>query len=53
MIRIVWADAVQFIQQFLCDTFGVRVFHAENHSMSDAADQRKINLFFEPIYQEI
>jgi hypothetical protein len=33
--------------------FGFGVFHAENHPVSYAADQSKINLFFKPIDQEI
>ena len=36
MIRVVWADAMQFIQQFLGDKLRRGVFHAVNHAMSHA-----------------
>ena len=35
MIRVVGTDAMQFIQQFLCDNFGLGMIHAMNHPMSD------------------
>ena len=38
MIRVVWPDAMQFIQQFLGDKLGRGVFHAVNHAMSHRPD---------------
>ena len=53
MIRVVRADAMQFIQQFLCDNFRLGVFHPMNHAMSHAFYRFEINLLFEPVNQEI
>ena len=53
MIRVVRADAMQFIQQFLGDKLGRGVFHAMNHPMSHGLDRCEIMLLFEPINQGI
>ena len=53
MIRVVWADAMQFIQQFLGDQLGRGVFHAVDHPVSHRPDRLETLLLFEPINQEI
>ena len=53
MIRVVWADAMQFIQQFFGDNLRLGMFHAVNHAMSHAFYRCEINLLFEPVNQGI
>ena len=53
MIRVVRADAMQFIQQFLGNHLGLDVLHAMNHAMSHRPDRRKTILLFQPINQGI
>ena len=53
MFRVVRADAMQFIQQFLGDQLGRGVLHAVNHPVSHGPDRSKAILLFEPINQEI
>ena len=53
MIRVVRADAMQFIQQFRGDQFRLGMFHAVNHPMSHGPDRFEIILLFEPINQGI
>jgi hypothetical protein len=53
MIRVVRADAMQFIQQFLGDQFGLGVLHAVDHAVSHRPDRFETILLFEPINQEI
>jgi hypothetical protein len=53
MIRVVRAEAMQFIQQFPGDNLWVGMFHAVDHPVSHRLDCREIRLRFEPINQEI
>ena len=53
MIRVVRADAMQFIQQFLGDQLGRGVFHAVDHAVSHSPDRFETILLFEPINQGI
>ena len=53
MIRVVWPDAMQFIQQFLRDQLGRGVLHAVDHAVSHRLTDSKSVLLFEPINQEI
>jgi hypothetical protein len=53
MFGVVRADAMQFIQQFLCDQLGHDVLHTVDHSVSQGPDRLEAILLFEPINQEI
>lgn len=53
MIRVVGTDAMQFIQQFLCDTLGLGVFHAVDHSVFHCLEGSETNSLFEPADQDI
>jgi len=53
MIRVVRADAMQFIQQFLGDNLRLGMFHPMHHPMSHRFDRFEINLLFEPVDQGI
>ena len=53
MIRVVWPEAMQFIQQFLGDNLGLDVFHPMDHAVSHRPDRFETMLLFEPIHQEI
>ena len=52
MIRIVRADAVQFIHQFLRDTLGLGIVHAVHHPVPNCRHRSEADLLFEPIDQE-
>ena len=53
MIRVVRADAMQLIQQWLRNHFGFGMLHAVDHTMSHGPDRFETILSLEPIQQEI
>ena len=53
MFRVVWPDAMQFIQQFPRDQLRRGVLHAVDHPVSHRKDRFKTILLLDPINQEI
>ncbi len=53
MIRVVRADAMQFIQQWLRHHLGFGMLHAVDHTMSHGLHGLESILSLEPIQQEI
>ena len=53
MVRVVRADAMQFIQQFLGDQLGRGVLHAVDHTVPHSPDRFETILLFEPIDQKL
>ena len=53
VIRVIRADAIEFIHQFLGDQLRCGMFHPVDHAMSHSLDRFKTFLLFEPINQEI
>jgi hypothetical protein len=52
MIRVVRADAMQFVQQFRGDEFRLGMLHAVNHAMADGFDRCEIRLVSSQSNQE-
>ena len=52
MLRVVWTNAMQFIQQGLDDQLGRGVLHAVDHPVSRRPDRFDTILLSEPINQE-
>ena len=53
MIRVVWTDAMEFIQRFLRDNLRLGVLHPMNHPVPHRPDRSELILLFEPIHQEV
>lgn len=53
MVRIVWADATQFIEQFLCYQRRFGVLHSVDHAMAHSTHGIETNVRFKPIEEGV
>lgn len=53
MVRVIWNDAMKFIQQFLRDTHRLRVFHAVDDSVAYRADGSETQVLLKPIDEAV